>query len=353
MGKVVWSRRFGPDQTEWAVSVLPLGGYVKMLDARDPDTAPVDAGRAGARIHAPERVEAHRHRRRRPARQLPAGHRAVGRPVHGTARRSRRTRLRAMRADSAGLAGRRARRRRGHRRQRPAGRSLDRPALGARARRHRQARRRTANCAAPGGGSYRAVIPAATLAGAGRRTATSWRARHADVAPAARAWSKVLPDGAGRARRPARGRPGHAPSTASRSPTASTFIDAVRAAPGRSAAAGRAARRPAAARCRSRRSASRRSGPGRRSSSMVAQTPEMVTVQRRPAATRSRKGAQRTWDTSVMTLKMIGRMIDRRSLAEERDAARSPSPTSPARPRASGLASYLRASSPSSASVWV
>ena len=24
MGKVVWSRRFGPDQTEWAVSALPL-----------------------------------------------------------------------------------------------------------------------------------------------------------------------------------------------------------------------------------------------------------------------------------------------------------------------------------------
>jgi regulator of sigma E protease len=40
MGKVVWSRRFGPDQTEWAVSALPLGGYVKMLDARDPSTAP-------------------------------------------------------------------------------------------------------------------------------------------------------------------------------------------------------------------------------------------------------------------------------------------------------------------------
>ena len=37
MGKVVWSRRFGRDQTEWAVSVLPLGGYVKMLDAREGD----------------------------------------------------------------------------------------------------------------------------------------------------------------------------------------------------------------------------------------------------------------------------------------------------------------------------
>ncbi|HEU4850733.1 MAG TPA: RIP metalloprotease RseP [Telluria sp.] len=35
MGRVVWSRKFGPDQTEWAVSALPLGGYVKMLDARE------------------------------------------------------------------------------------------------------------------------------------------------------------------------------------------------------------------------------------------------------------------------------------------------------------------------------
>src|SRR3954468_16681208 len=39
MGKVVWSRRFGPDQTEWAVSALPLGGYVKMLDAREGELA--------------------------------------------------------------------------------------------------------------------------------------------------------------------------------------------------------------------------------------------------------------------------------------------------------------------------
>ncbi|WP_211454174.1 RIP metalloprotease RseP [Collimonas antrihumi] len=37
MGKIVYSRRFGPDQTEWAVSILPLGGYVKMLDAREQD----------------------------------------------------------------------------------------------------------------------------------------------------------------------------------------------------------------------------------------------------------------------------------------------------------------------------
>lgn len=37
MGKVVYSRRVGPDQTEWAISILPLGGYVQMLDAREQD----------------------------------------------------------------------------------------------------------------------------------------------------------------------------------------------------------------------------------------------------------------------------------------------------------------------------
>jgi regulator of sigma E protease len=48
MGKVIFSRRFGPDQTEWAVSILPLGGYVKMLDAREQDAgklAPQDLER--------------------------------------------------------------------------------------------------------------------------------------------------------------------------------------------------------------------------------------------------------------------------------------------------------------------
>ncbi|SNS77027.1 regulator of sigma E protease [Noviherbaspirillum humi] len=37
MGKIVFSRRLGPDQTEWAISALPFGGYVKMLDAREQD----------------------------------------------------------------------------------------------------------------------------------------------------------------------------------------------------------------------------------------------------------------------------------------------------------------------------
>ena len=39
MGKIVYSRRFGPDQTEWAISALPFGGYVKMLDAREQDVS--------------------------------------------------------------------------------------------------------------------------------------------------------------------------------------------------------------------------------------------------------------------------------------------------------------------------
>jgi regulator of sigma E protease len=39
MGKVIYSRRFGQDQTEWAISILPLGGYVKMLDSRESDNA--------------------------------------------------------------------------------------------------------------------------------------------------------------------------------------------------------------------------------------------------------------------------------------------------------------------------
>jgi regulator of sigma E protease len=39
-GKPLWSRRLGRDQTEWAVAAFPLGGYVKMLDERE---GPVDA----------------------------------------------------------------------------------------------------------------------------------------------------------------------------------------------------------------------------------------------------------------------------------------------------------------------
>jgi regulator of sigma E protease len=59
MGKVIWSRRFGADQTEWAVSLLPLGGYVKMLDARDTDQgeiAPQDLQREFTRQPVGKRI---------------------------------------------------------------------------------------------------------------------------------------------------------------------------------------------------------------------------------------------------------------------------------------------------------
>ncbi len=38
-GKPIWRRRWGRDQTEYCVSALPLGGYVKMLDEREGDVA--------------------------------------------------------------------------------------------------------------------------------------------------------------------------------------------------------------------------------------------------------------------------------------------------------------------------
>jgi regulator of sigma E protease len=45
-GRALWSRRFGPDQTEWTIAAIPLGGYVKMLDEREGDVAVADRPRA-------------------------------------------------------------------------------------------------------------------------------------------------------------------------------------------------------------------------------------------------------------------------------------------------------------------
>ena len=39
-GRVVWRRQAGPEATEFAVSALPLGGYVKMLDEREGSVLP-------------------------------------------------------------------------------------------------------------------------------------------------------------------------------------------------------------------------------------------------------------------------------------------------------------------------
>jgi regulator of sigma E protease len=45
-GKLLASRRFGSDQTEWAISAFPLGGYVKMLDEREGPVASHELDRA-------------------------------------------------------------------------------------------------------------------------------------------------------------------------------------------------------------------------------------------------------------------------------------------------------------------
>ena len=44
-GNVLWRRRFGPDQTEFALSMVPLGGYVKMLDEREGAVDPAELPR--------------------------------------------------------------------------------------------------------------------------------------------------------------------------------------------------------------------------------------------------------------------------------------------------------------------
>jgi regulator of sigma E protease len=45
-GRALFARRFGPDRTEWVVAAVPLGGYVKMVDEREGDVAPADLPRA-------------------------------------------------------------------------------------------------------------------------------------------------------------------------------------------------------------------------------------------------------------------------------------------------------------------
>lgn len=45
-GPVLWQKTLGRDRTEWALSVFPLGGYVKMLDEREGEVAPKELARA-------------------------------------------------------------------------------------------------------------------------------------------------------------------------------------------------------------------------------------------------------------------------------------------------------------------
>ena len=45
-GRVLWRRQPRPDGTEFVVCALPFGGYVRMLDEREGDVAPAQLGRA-------------------------------------------------------------------------------------------------------------------------------------------------------------------------------------------------------------------------------------------------------------------------------------------------------------------
>jgi regulator of sigma E protease len=45
-GQPLLRRRLGPDRTEWVIAAFPLGGYVKMLDEREGDVSPAEAHRA-------------------------------------------------------------------------------------------------------------------------------------------------------------------------------------------------------------------------------------------------------------------------------------------------------------------
>jgi regulator of sigma E protease len=45
-GKPLWTRIAGQDRTEYCISAIPLGGYVKFLDEREGPVDPEDQGRA-------------------------------------------------------------------------------------------------------------------------------------------------------------------------------------------------------------------------------------------------------------------------------------------------------------------
>ncbi len=45
-GKTLWMKRAGPDQTEYVIAALPLGGYVRMLDEREADVPESEKHRA-------------------------------------------------------------------------------------------------------------------------------------------------------------------------------------------------------------------------------------------------------------------------------------------------------------------
>jgi regulator of sigma E protease len=55
-GKPIWMRTAGKDQTEYCVSAIPLGGYVRFLDSREGSVEPEDEGRAFDQRPIPARI---------------------------------------------------------------------------------------------------------------------------------------------------------------------------------------------------------------------------------------------------------------------------------------------------------
>lgn len=55
-GKPIWMRKSGADQTEYCISAIPLGGYVKFLDSREGAVDAADAGRAFDQRPVPARI---------------------------------------------------------------------------------------------------------------------------------------------------------------------------------------------------------------------------------------------------------------------------------------------------------
>jgi regulator of sigma E protease len=302
IGRVLWSRRFGPDGTEWAISLLPLGGYVKMLDARDPATGPLDA-RDAAREFTRQSVW------KRIA-IVAAGPVAnfilaivvlAGLYMHG--RDEPGTRVRAPAAATvaytAGIRG-------GDAVTAVAGKPIAswdelRWEL---VRAASTARDVELRVRAAGGGTYGAVLPAARMAALNMDGDVldvlglqMWRPR-----PLV---DKVLSGGAASR---AGLRPGDTVTAVDGRPMVDglDFIDAVRAAPGRTLQIGILRdNRPLTLSLTPDRDPQSGKGLVR---ALVAQAPEIVFVRAGPLDAVAR-GAQRTWETSALTLKMVGKMI--------------------------------------------
>lgn len=55
-GRPLWLRRWGPDGTEYCLSAIPVGGYVRLLDERDSDVSDDERHRAFNRQPIPARI---------------------------------------------------------------------------------------------------------------------------------------------------------------------------------------------------------------------------------------------------------------------------------------------------------